>query len=223
LTECLLERAQNVAAIEVDPYLVHYLRQKFREGIDRGRLVLIEGDVLKCDLAALSETTGPAVLAGNLPYYIASPILARVFALREKWRRAVFLVQAEVAARLTAVPGTRDFGYLSVETQLYSRPEILLPVSRAAFRPPPKVDSAVVRLEPRDAAADFGIANVPAFLRFASACFRHKRKTLRNNLAPVYGRDRVDALEQTRQRAEQVGIAGLASLYRELGDGINAA
>lgn len=223
MTECLLERARNVIAIEVDPYLAHYLRQKFREGIDRGRLVLIEGDVLKCDLAAFSEATGPAVLAGNLPYYIASPILARVFALGEKWRRAVFLIQAEVAARLAALPGARDFGYLSIETQLYSRPEILFPVSRAAFRPPPKVDSAVVRLEPRDAAADFGIANVPAFLRFASACFRHKRKTLRNNLAPVYGRDRVDALEQTRLRAEQVSIAGLASLFRELGDGANPA
>jgi 16S rRNA (adenine1518-N6/adenine1519-N6)-dimethyltransferase len=121
-----------------------------------------------------------------------------------------------VAARLTAVPGTRDFGYLSVETQLYSRPENLFPVARAAFHPPPKVDSALVRLEPRDAAVDFGISDPAAFLRFASACFRHKRKTLRNNLAGLYGADRVGALVEGRLRAEQLSVAELAALYRKL-------
>ncbi|MGD1090652.1 MAG: 16S rRNA (adenine(1518)-N(6)/adenine(1519)-N(6))-dimethyltransferase RsmA [Bryobacteraceae bacterium] len=211
LTECLLALASKVIAIEVDPYLVHYLRQKFSETLSSGRLVLIEGDILKTDLAAF----GPAVIAGNLPYYITSPILAKVFALGSQWKRAVFLVQAEVAARLTAVPGTRDFGYLSVETQLYSNPEILFPVTRAAFHPPPKVDSAIVRLEPRDP-AEFGICDPPAFLRFASACFRHKRKTLRNNLAGLYGADRVGSLVEGRLRAEQLGVAELAALYRKL-------
>jgi 16S rRNA (adenine1518-N6/adenine1519-N6)-dimethyltransferase len=211
LTECLLALASKVVAIEVDPVLVHYLRQKFGEALSSGRLVLIEGDILKTDLAAF----GPAVIAGNLPYYITSPILAKVFALGRQWQRAVFLMQAEVAARLTAVPGTRDFGYLSVETQLYSNPEILFPVARAAFHPPPKVDSAVVRLEPRDA-AEFGISDTAAFLRFASACFRHKRKTLRNNLAGIYGADRVGGLVEGRLRAEQLGVAELAALYRKL-------
>jgi 16S rRNA (adenine1518-N6/adenine1519-N6)-dimethyltransferase len=191
--------------------LVHYLRQKFRDAIDAGRLFLIEGDVLKTDLSAW----GPAVVAGNLPYYITSPILAKVFALGAAWTRAVFLMQAEVAERLTALPGTRDFGYLSVETQLYSRPQVLFPVSRAAFRPPPKVDSAVVLLEPRDAAADLGITDPAAFLTFCSACFRHKRKTLRNNLLPIYG-NAVDAVEESRLRAEQLGLNGLASLYARL-------
>ena len=95
----------------------------------------------------------------------------------------MFLVQAEVAARLTAVPGTRDFGYLSVEDATVLAPGDRCFPCRAAFHPPPKVDSAVVRLEPRDAAAEFGICDPPAFLVSASACFRHKRKTLRNNLA----------------------------------------
>jgi 16S rRNA (adenine1518-N6/adenine1519-N6)-dimethyltransferase len=199
-------------AIEVDPYLVHYLLQTFREAVDTGRLVVIEGDVLKSDLGAW----GPAVIAGNLPYYITSPILAKVFELREKWVRAVFLVQAEVAARLTAVPGTRQFGYLSVETQLSSTPELLFPVARAAFRPPPKVDSAVVRLEPRNAATDFGIHDSERFLRFCSLCFRHKRKTLRNNLLEEYGKERIEALEETRLRAEQLSVAELAALYRKL-------
>jgi 16S rRNA (adenine1518-N6/adenine1519-N6)-dimethyltransferase len=212
LTESLLARAEKVVAIEVDPYLVHYLRQKFREPIDALRLELIEGDVLKTDLGAW----GPAVVAGNLPYYIVSPILEKIFHLGANWMRAVFLMQAEVAARVAAEPGTRDFGYLSVQTQLFSRPEILFPVSRTAFRPPPKVDSAVVRLDPRDVTAEFGIDDPAAFLRFASLCFRQKRKTLRNNLTPVYGKDRVDALEQAGRRAEQLGIAELAALYRTL-------
>jgi 16S rRNA (adenine1518-N6/adenine1519-N6)-dimethyltransferase len=227
LTECLLALSQRVVAIEVDSYLVHYLRQKFGEAIEAGRLILIEGDVLKTDLGAW----GPCVVAGNLPYYIASPILEKVFALRGTWTRAVFLVQAEVAARLTAVPGTREFGYLTAEAQLYSRVELLFPVLRAAFHPPPKVDSAAVRLEPRDPAADYGIDDPAAFLRFCSACFRHKRKTLRNNLTGIYGKERVDRLEQTgleqtnieqtsldqtKLRAEQLSVAQLAALYRRL-------
>jgi 16S rRNA (adenine1518-N6/adenine1519-N6)-dimethyltransferase len=212
LTACLLALAERVIAVEVDAYLVHYLRQKFGDALEAGRLVLIEGDVLKTDLGAW----GPCVVAGNLPYYIAGPILEKVFTLDPMWIRAVFLLQAEVAARLTAVPGTREFGYLSVEAQLYSRPEMLFPVSRAAFHPPPKVDSAVVLLEPRDATADYGIDDPAAFLRFSSACFRHKRKTLRNNLARAYGKERVDALEETRLRAEQMSVGDLAALYRRL-------
>ena len=212
LTESLLALASRVVAIEVDPYLIHYLRQKFADAIAADRLLLIEGDVLKTDLASW----GPAVIAGNLPYYITSPILEKLFAIAGNWTRAVFLVQAEVAERLAASPGTRDFGYLSVQTQLFARPQILFPVSRIAFRPPPKVDSAVVRLDPRDAMADLQIADPVAFLRFASLCFRQKRKTLRNNLAPVYGTERIDNLPEARLRAELLSIADLAALYRKL-------
>ena len=194
LTEPLLERAEKVVAVEVDPYFVHYLRQKFSTAIEQGRLILVEGDVLKTDLSAW----GPAVVAGNLPYYITSPILEKLFALGDLWIRAVFLVQAEVAERLAAQPGSRDFGYLSVQTQVFSTPEILFPVSRLAFRPPPKVESAVVRLEPRR----FAIDDRTAFLRFTAACFRHKRKTLRNNLIEAYEKERVDSIDGIARRAE---------------------
>ncbi len=212
LTGPLLERAQKVVAIEVDPYLVHYLRQKFRDPVDQGRLILIEGDVLKTDLGAW----GPAVVAGNVPYYITSPILENLFGLGNKWSRAVFLVQAEVAARLASPPGSREFGYLSVQAQFHAHIEILFPVSKTAFRPPPKVDSAVVRLEPRDAASELGVTDPAGFLRFASAAFRHKRKTLRNNLAPVYGAERMTALKETQRRAEQLSVAEMVELYRKL-------
>jgi 16S rRNA (adenine1518-N6/adenine1519-N6)-dimethyltransferase len=211
LTAPLLERASKLIAIEVDPYLVHYLRQKFSGALEAGRLELIEGDVLRTDLGAW----GRAAIAGNLPYYITSPILERIFQLGSQWERAVFLVQAEVAARLAASPGSRDRAYLSVLAQVYSRVEILFPVSRMAFHPPPKVDSAVVRLEPRDA-AEWNLPDKPAFLKFASACFRQKRKTLRNNLAPIYGQERLDGLPEGRLRAEQLSIAELASLYHKL-------
>jgi 16S rRNA (adenine1518-N6/adenine1519-N6)-dimethyltransferase len=208
LTAPLLERAQKVVAIEVDPVLVYYLRQKFRDPLESGRLELIEGDVLKVPL----NRWGKAIIAGNLPYYVTSPILDRVFAAGPDWTQAVFLVQAEVAARIASAPGSRDYGYLSVLAQTYAKPEILFEVPRAAFKPPPKVDSAVIRLTPLETA----MPDRANFLTFASACFRQKRKTLRNNLAPRYGREKMDAVEEGRLRAEQLSVAELAALYRKL-------
>ncbi len=139
LTAHLLARAERVVAIEIDPVLVQYLRAKFR---DEERLTIVEADVLKADLAQW----GAVSVAGNVPYYITSPILEKTLRLGAQLIRAVFLVQKEVAERLTAHPGSRDYGYLSVQTQLFSSPELLFSVPAAAFRPPPKVDSAVVRL-----------------------------------------------------------------------------
>jgi len=201
LTESLLARADKVIAIEVDPPLVHYLHQKFRDPIAEGRLVVIEGDVLKVPFAA-------PVITGNLPYYITSPILEKVFALGDQWTSAVFLMQAEVAARLAAKPGTRDYGFLSVVTQVHAEPQILFPVPREAFKPPPKVESAVVRLTRRPHPQ---IDDAQAFLKFASLCFRYKRKNLRNNLAPLYDIEG----EQGRLRAEQLGIGELAALFKK--------
>jgi 16S rRNA (adenine1518-N6/adenine1519-N6)-dimethyltransferase len=202
LTEALLERADKVVAIEVDPHLVHYLHQKFRDPIEQGRLEVIEGDVLKTDFSG-------AVIVGNLPYYITSPILEKVFALPD-WTRAVFMMQAEVAERLAAKPGTRDFGYLTVQTQVYAEPKILFSVPRDAFRPPPKVESAVVGLERRRHPE---VEDPVSFLKFASLCFRHKRKTLRNNLAPLY---ELGTGEEGRLRAEQMSVAQLAALFAKM-------
>ena len=212
LTESLLERADKVVAIEVDPVLVHYLRQKFRDALDAGRLVLVESDILKTDLGANGDQR---VIAGNLPYYITSPILERLFAAGASWKRAVILVQAEVAARIVAQPGCRDYGYLSVMVQSQARAERLFEVPRAAFRPPPKVDSAVVRLEPGDPASEFGISDLALFLKFAGNCFRYKRKTLRNNLAGLYERSAVESLVGPKDRAEAMSVAELAKLFAD--------
>jgi len=159
---------------------------------------------------------GPVTIAGNLPYYITSPIIQRVLSLGPLLRRAVFLVQKEVAERITAQPGTREYGYLSVQTQLQAEARILFPVSRSAFQPPPKVESAVIRLVPRPV---MEVDDPGAFLQFASVCFRQKRKTLRNNLAAAYPKELLDGISEGGMRAEQLSIARLASIFQHLRKG----
>jgi 16S rRNA (adenine1518-N6/adenine1519-N6)-dimethyltransferase len=205
LTQHLLKHAARVVAIEIDTILVHYLQQKFK---DEARLTIVNQDVLKANLG----DWGPAVIAGNLPYYITSPILEKVFASGKAWTRAAFLVQKEVAERITAQPGSRDYGYLSVQTQSNARAKILFGVGRGAFHPPPKVESAVFSLE----RIEPPVEDLPAFLRFASVAFRHKRKTLRNNLLEGFPRERVEALDIGSKRAEQLAIPELARIWKRL-------
>jgi len=202
LTEKLLKRAARVVAIELDPYLVEHLRRKFAS---EPRLEVIHGDVLKTDLARFPL----AVIAGNLPYYITSPILEKTARLH--YQRALFLVQKEVAERLAAAPGSREYGYLTVHISLFAEIRRLFDVKPSAFHPPPKVDSAVVRLEPRLPPPDIA---PDAFLRFAAQCFRQKRKTLRNNLAAIFGKERVDAWPEAGLRAEQISLEWLLEIYR---------
>lgn len=203
LTERLLKRAARVVAIEIDPFLVDHLRHKFAA---EPRLQIIQADVLQTDLGQW----GAVPIAGNLPYYIATPILER--AVRLHLPRLVFLIQKEVADRLVAQPGTRDYGFLTVQTTLFAHARMLFEVKPAAFHPPPKVDSAVVLLEPHAA----GMVAADEFLRFAALCFAHKRKTIRNNLAEVYGRDAIDGWPEAGLRAEQIPLPGLIDLYARL-------
>lgn len=202
LTEKLLRRADRVIAIELDSLLVEHLRHKFAA---EPRLEVIHADALDIDLAQW----GAAPVAGNLPYYAATPIIERT--VRRTASRAVFLIQKEVAERLAATPGSRDYGFLSVATQLFAHVHVLFDVKPSAFRPPPKVDSAVVRLEPRmdTPAAD----QAEGLLKFVAQCFHQKRKTIRNNLAGFYGKDLVDLWPEAGLRAEQIGIAQLREMY----------
>jgi 16S rRNA (adenine1518-N6/adenine1519-N6)-dimethyltransferase len=202
LTEFLLPRAGRVVAIELDSVLANALRVRFP------RAEVVEADVLATDLAQW----GPAAVAGNLPYYITSPILERICALGPLLKRAVVLMQREVAARLVAKPGTRDYGFLTVATQLFTEPEVLFRIPPGAFSPPPKVESAAVRLVPRPVR----IQDAGGFLEFAGRSFRQKRKTLRNNLLPFYGRQ-VESWPEARLRAEQVPIEQLIEMYGRLG------
>ncbi len=203
LTAHLLARAGRVVAIETDARLVNRLGERFA---GTSNLTVVHGDVLQTDLTQW----GPAVLTGNLPYYITSPILRKTLALGGALRRAVYLVQAEVAERLVARPGSRAYGFLTVQTALWAHAELLFGVPASAFQPPPKVDSAVVRLTPHPSAEP----DAEQLLEFVGRCFRQKRKTLRNNLAGSCAKSLLDGLPEASLRAEQLAPSEFKALYR---------
>lgn len=207
LTALLLAHAERVVAVEIDPAMIALLGERFAGEV---KLTVVPGDVLQTDLSQW----GPAVLAGNLPYYITSPILDRIFAARTALREAVLLVQREVAERLVADPGSRDYGLLSVRTQVYAEAKYLFKVPPGAFSPPPKVESAVVRLVMREA-----IDDQEKFLEFAARCFSHKRKTLRNNLIGYYSKELVEAQPEAGLRGEQLSIPLMRGLMERLEKG----
>jgi len=203
LTARLLERADRVIAIEIDPAMVEHLRAQFA---GEARLEIVHADILTVDLAQW----GAAPVAGNLPYYITSPIIERT--MRSGTPRAVFLIQKEVAERLVASPGSRDYGFLTVQTALFAQVKYLFEVRPGSFQPPPKVDSAVVLLEKRDRALD----DAAGLVRFVGHCFGHKRKTLRNNLAGIYGKELVESWPEASLRAEQIPVEGFLAMWARL-------
>jgi 16S rRNA (adenine1518-N6/adenine1519-N6)-dimethyltransferase len=199
LTEHLIEHADRVVAIELDSKLVEYVRARWPS------VELIEANALDADWSQW----GAGVLVGNLPYYIATPIISRYLRNPGLLSRAVFLIQKEVAERITAKPGGREYGYFSVECQFLAEVEYLFTVAPGAFRPQPKVDSAVIRLTPRSEPA---LRDIDGFLAFVSVCFRQKRKTLKNNLRAVY-----DPAPDILRRAEELSVAEFVDLYRLMG------
>jgi 16S rRNA (adenine1518-N6/adenine1519-N6)-dimethyltransferase len=206
LTEKLLRRAARVVAIEIDSTLVEGLRARFA---GESRLEIVHADVLDTDLSQW----GCAPIAGNLPYYITSPILGK--AVRLDVPRILFLIQKEVAERLVAQPGHREYGYLTLQTAIFADARMLFEVKPGSFNPPPKVDSAVVLLTPHR--RDLGVGDREAFLRFLGQCFRQKRKTLRNNLAAIYGKVLIDSWPEASLRAEQIPLERFAEMYRRTG------
>ena len=204
LTRHLLPRTDELHAIELDPALAQYLKSKFAP---EPKLHVHQADVLATDLAQW----GPAVIAGNLPYYITSPILEKFLALDARFPLAVFLMQREVADRLLAQPGTRAYGYLTVAARLVCDAQLVLQVPASAFVPPPKVDSAAVQFIRKPEIPP----SLPQLLAFVGRCFAQKRKTLRNNLRPLYG-SMVDALPEAPLRAEQLTVDQFVSLYAKL-------
>jgi len=179
LTAELAERAGRVVAIELDKSLASYLRRRF-EGAN---VAVVEEDALAvrpADALAGAGIPAPYSVAGNLPYYIAQPILRHFLEAQPAPRRLVVMVQAEVAKSIVAGPG--EMSLLGVSVQLYGEPRLLFRVPPSAFYPPPKVQSAVVRIDvaPRPRA---GVVDTRAFFRVARAGFGTRRKQLRNALA----------------------------------------
>jgi len=177
LTDALVERAGDVTAIEIDRDLAARLRERFSPDV----LALHEADALDFDYAALGDDLR---VVGNLPYNISSPLLFRLADHAARLRDVHVMLQKEVVARMVARPGTADYGRLSVMLQVVFRIDRLFLVPAGAFRPVPKVESAVARLVPlaRDAPA---IADRPLFARVVAAAFAQRRKTLRNALASL--------------------------------------
>lgn len=220
MTRLLVERCRKVVAIEVDPSLAERLQEQFQGD---PRLVTVRADILSTDLARICREHGASrcFVFGNLPYYITSPILHHLFAAHRSIRAMTLLMQLEVADRLTAQPGSRDYGYLTVLTQIYSEPCRLFTVPPGAFSPPPKVQSALVdfRLSPR--LPGWSDEEIDRFLDFARRSFAQKRKTLLNNLESQFPRKRVEAALfrlglPPVARAEELSVGQLADLLYAL-------
>jgi 16S rRNA (adenine1518-N6/adenine1519-N6)-dimethyltransferase len=229
LTSMLGRRARRVIAVEADRVLAAQLRMKFSLVPN---LEIIEGDILAVDLDTLfgpkPGTTRPGMeqapdrvrVVGNLPYFITSDILLRLFEYRKYFETIVLMVQKEVADRLAAHPGTKDYGLLTATAQLYSRVEKLFEVPPGSFSPPPKVHSAVVRLVLVPRLEKLGV-NQAEFMSFLKLSFAQKRKTLWNNLKVRYAsEDLTGAMKRARIqpsiRAEALSLEQMAALFREL-------
>jgi 16S rRNA (adenine1518-N6/adenine1519-N6)-dimethyltransferase len=224
MTEYLLRTGVPVYAVELDPPLIERLQRL----ADRyPNLTIVAGDALETDLRPLAS--GRRIrLYGNLPYYITSPILHRFFSFADQIDEIHIVIQLEVALRLSAQPGNKDYGYLSVATQFYTRPEFVLKLPPGAFRPPPEVASALVTLRLPGPGAQSGIRNAEEFLDFVKSCFGQKRKTLSNNLRQVVKPQQIRELLKDLKlredaRAEQLSVAQFAAIYRAISSANPAA
>ena len=216
LTDLLCERAGRVVAIELDRDLVPYLRERYA---GKGNVEIIERDVLEISLGSVAA--GPYLLAGNVPYYITTPIL---FHALEPPRpvRAVYLVQREVAERVVAPPGSKTYGALSVNVQGFAHADLVGRVPPGAFRPPPAVESAILRVIPRDdPVVPDDLAD--AFRTLVQEAFSLRRKQMRRVVRTVASLDAdgadivlATAAIDPESRPETLSPADFARLLRAL-------
>jgi 16S rRNA (adenine1518-N6/adenine1519-N6)-dimethyltransferase len=219
MTEQLASTGAPVHAIELDARLAAALKRLAKRFPN---VEIVSADILASDIANIAAGKRVRVY-GNLPYYITSPILHHLFASAELIDEIHIVVQREVALRLAAKPGTRAYGYLSVLTQYFSRPELVLEIPRGAFRPPPEVSSALVTLRLPGERQKLPRIDEASFLEFVKLSFSQKRKTLVNNLKsrvkPELVREALASLQlRADVRAEQLSVANLAALLQKLED-----
>lgn len=229
LTNLLARRARRVIAIEKDRVLAAQLRMHFSLA---SNVEIIEGDILAIDFDSLfgpkPGSTRPGMeitpqkvrVVGNLPYFITSDILLRLFGFRKYIETLVLMVQKEVADRLAAKPGSSEYGLLSATAQLYTIVEKVFTLPPAAFSPPPKVHSTVVRLVPSSRLESMHVEE-KGFIDFLRLSFAQKRKTLWNNLKERYhSEDLTRALAKAKVkpsvRAEALTLESSANIFREL-------
>jgi len=220
ITDILANRCRRLIAIELDTSLAKELQFRFRE---RPNVQVLETDVLKTNLAAFVEHGETLDVIGNLPYYITSDILLHLFAAAPVLGRAALMMQREVADRVSAAPGVRDYGLLSATTQMYAQVDNLFTLSPEAFDPPPDVYSTVLRLLFAPRFAELQVDPV-GFDKFLKQAFAQKRKTLRNNLRsagmePAELDARWPSEIPPEARSEQLSLEDMTHLYRNLSGG----
>ncbi|KAI3431115.1 rRNA adenine N(6)-methyltransferase [Psidium guajava] len=208
LTKKLLDAGKSVVAVELDPRMVLELQRRFQGTPYSHRLKVIQGDVLKTDLPYFD------ICVANIPYQISSPLTFKLLNHQPPFRCAVIMFQREFAMRLVAQPGDNLYCRLSANTQLRARVSHLLKVGKNNFRPPPKVDSSVVRIEPRKPAPDANL--VREFDGLMRICFNRKNKTLgsifrqKTVLSVMEKNDKtLQALQQSQSNLSNVGIYSL--------------
>jgi 16S rRNA (adenine1518-N6/adenine1519-N6)-dimethyltransferase len=215
LTGRLVEAGASVTAIELDRELIAPLAENFKEFPN---FTLVEADVLEIELASLINPGEKAKLVANLPYYIPTAILQKLAACRELFSEIVLMFQREVVERITATPGNSERGFLTVMAESAFEVERLFDVPPGAFRPAPKVRSSVIRLRPKGMSA----ADEAGFRDLVSRAFAQKRKTLMNNLRPIWG-DAARMLElagiDPNRRAETLSLDEWLSLYAAVKQG----
>jgi 16S rRNA (adenine1518-N6/adenine1519-N6)-dimethyltransferase len=219
ITSLLAPRTKRLIALELDLALVAELTFKFR---DHPNVEIVEGDVLDADLKTLIGAEGTADVIGNLPYYITSDILLKLFAAGREGLlgRAVLMMQREVAERVSAAPGVREYGLLSATAQMNARVDHLFTLPPDAFSPPPEVYSTVLRLHFAPRFRELGV-DPDGFDTFLKQIFAQKRKTLQNNLraAGFDAETLADAWPEgisPQARAESISLEAMAALYRSL-------
>jgi 16S rRNA (adenine1518-N6/adenine1519-N6)-dimethyltransferase len=227
LTSILAKSAERLIAIELDRVLAAQLSLMFAR---KPNVEIIEADVLTVDIANIIKRKPDAILhlpqaekakvIGNLPYYITSDILLHLFRFHEWISEIVIMVQKEVADRIAAKPGTRDYGLLSATAQLHGRVENLFTLPPGAFSPPPKVHSSVLRLTMAPRFHELGISG-DGFIDFLKLGFAQKRKTLLNNLKEKYDPAAVRAALKAQRlredvRAEAIPLEKAAGVYHQL-------
>lgn len=213
ITRPLMEKLGRLTVIELDRDVIAPLIAKVA-GL--GELDVVLADVLSVDFTGIANGQ-PLRLVGNLPYNISSPILFHALAQRHAIQDMHFMLQKEVVERMAAAPGGKVYGRLSVMLQAYCRVEALFDVPPGAFTPPPKVDSAVVRLLPR-AEADIGIHDHARFASLVKAAFAQRRKTLRNTLRDIATPEQMQANAiDPGARAEAIAVGDYVRLSNALG------
>jgi 16S rRNA (adenine1518-N6/adenine1519-N6)-dimethyltransferase len=205
LTGPLLERCERLTVIELDRDLAARLRRS-------ARLDVVEADVLNVDFAALAAIAGqPLRVVGNLPYNISTPILFHLLEHSAQVRDQHFMLQKEVVQRMAAAPGGKDYGRLSVMLQWRYRIESVLDVPPTAFEPPPRVDSAVVRMEPLPRDDSIDAARLGELVAVA---FSQRRKILRHTLGRWFEQQGLAPAFDLQRRAEEVPVAEFLALAR---------